>query len=93
MNWQDIVAWLASGAGIVAVVGILRFFIPDLRPAIIRYIVYGLALVVSTIVAATSAVFNWNDPAMLALFLSGVFGAAESLYRLCVGKLWPNSAT
>jgi hypothetical protein len=92
MNWQDIVAWLASGTGIVVVVGGLRWaFGNNLRPAVIRYIVYGLALITSLLVAITSAVFNWSDPGMLALFFSGVFGAAETLYRLAVGKLLPGS--
>jgi hypothetical protein len=94
MNWTDILAWLASGTGIVAVVGALRYFFKDaLTPAIIRYIVYGLALITSAIVAISSTVFNWSNPDMLALFFVSVFGTAETVYRLCVGKLLPNSVS
>ena len=97
MSWQDILLFVGSGAAIPVVVGGLKWIVAFrgmvLAPATLRWVVYSLAFLSGLVATAVSKTITWGDPATLSMFMLAVFGEAETIYRVMVGKLLPESTT
>ena len=95
MSIHDVLVFLGSGAAIPTIVGAIRWVLNlkgmTLQPAALRWIVYALALICGAVSTVLTTTFSFSDPGMLSLFILAVFGAAETIYRVAVGKLLPGS--